>query len=102
MMQEAWRVLEWGGILTVKVPRPDGAVSFQSPLVQRFFPEQQFYCFGVSEERLEECSHKGLKWRWDWSWTDFGTRFKIIRVARSEKYMTVAMEKVEGNWWESY
>lgn len=98
-MKEAWRCLEWGGVLTLRVPRPDSAAAFLSPLYRRVFPEQQFYCFGVSQTKLDEWRAEGHAWKWNWADEDFGTRFEILQVGRSEREMTVVMEKREGEWW---
>lgn len=46
VMNECWRVLKWGGVMTIKVPHKDCPLAWQDPTHKRFFVPAftKFFC----------------------------------------------------------
>lgn len=98
LFTEAWRCLEPGGSLVVRVPNSlNPAFGFAMPRQTHLFTPNTFLAFGAPEDKFDEFG-------WKFDGTDYGTRFYIRQITdgmamngerENDKFITAILEKPE-------
>lgn len=85
-MQEAYRCLEVGGLLSIRAPMASHPHALLDPRYCRFFGEHSFSMFAKPDDQDE--------WKWDKYGTDFGVRFNMVNLTTAEDAIWASMEKI--------
>jgi SAM-dependent methyltransferase len=92
-MQEAYRVLQPGGVLSLVVPTAASPLAIASPLICRHFCRESFFAFGKPGPGMLPQEHYAESWAYKCFGVDFGTRFDIVELEELAAAFEVEMVK---------